>query len=82
MTLLEAESDPQKRWQQLTGICRELSTLRRDDYRAGNVAIQREKWNREEAQDYPLKKRPVIPQVKPKTAQNPNENAKTQANPT
>jgi hypothetical protein len=47
MTLLEAESDPQKRWQQLCEIRRELSFLRRDDHRGVSASIKREQWDRE-----------------------------------
>ena len=47
MTLLEKESDPEKRWQRLCGVHRELSQLRRDDHRAVRTEIKRERWNRE-----------------------------------
>jgi hypothetical protein len=47
MTLLEKETDPEKRWQRLCAIHRELSQLRRDDHRAMRMMIKRERWNRE-----------------------------------
>jgi hypothetical protein len=47
MTLLEKETDPEKRWQRLCAVHRELSQLRRDDHRAVRVAIKRARWQRE-----------------------------------
>jgi hypothetical protein len=47
MTLLEKETDPEKRWQRLCGVHRELSQLRRDDHRAVRTVIKRARWNRE-----------------------------------
>jgi hypothetical protein len=47
MTLLENEADPEKRWQRLCGVHRELSQLRRDDHRAMRIVIKRDRWNRE-----------------------------------
>jgi hypothetical protein len=47
MTLLEKETDPEKRWQRLCGVHRELSQLRRDDHRAVRTLIKRDRWNRE-----------------------------------
>jgi hypothetical protein len=47
MTLLEKETDPEKRWQRLCGVRRELSQLRRDDHRAVRTLIKRDRWNRE-----------------------------------
>ena len=47
LTLLEKEIDPEKRWQRLCEVHRELSQLRRDDHRAVRTFIKRERWNRE-----------------------------------
>jgi hypothetical protein len=47
MTLLEKETDPEKRWQRLCAVHRELSQLRRDDHRAMRTVIKRQRWNRE-----------------------------------
>jgi|CZKV01.1.fsa_nt_gi hypothetical protein len=47
MTLLEKETDPEKRWQRLCAVHRELSQLRRDDHRALRMVIKRARWNRE-----------------------------------
>ena len=47
MTLLEKETDPEKRWQRLCAVHRELSQLRRDDHRAMRIVIKRDRWNRE-----------------------------------
>lgn len=47
MTLLEKETDPDKRWQRLCEVHRELSQLRRDDHRAVRTMIKRERWKRE-----------------------------------
>ena len=41
------ETDPEKRWQRLCGVHRELSRLRRDDHRAVRTVIKRERWERE-----------------------------------
>jgi hypothetical protein len=46
-TFLEKETDPEKRWQRLREVHRELSQLRRDDHRAVRTMIKRERWNRE-----------------------------------
>jgi DNA primase len=51
MTLLEKETDPEKRWQRLREVHRELSQLRRDDHRAVRMTIKRERWNREVEQE-------------------------------
>jgi len=45
--LLEKETDPEKRWQRLREIHRELSQLRRDDHRAVRTLIKRDRWNRQ-----------------------------------
>ena len=45
--LLEKETDPEKRWQRLCEIQRQLSQLRLDDHRAVRTQIQRSNWNRE-----------------------------------
>jgi hypothetical protein len=45
--LLEKETDPEKRWQRLCEIHRELSQLRRDDHRAVRVLIKRAGWTRQ-----------------------------------
>jgi hypothetical protein len=47
MTLLEKETDPEKRWQRFSAVHRELSQLRRDDHRAVRTRIKSERWNRE-----------------------------------
>ena len=53
--LLDTETDPEKKWQRLCEIHRELSRLRRDDDRAARTLIQQERWqheyNREEAKE-------------------------------
>jgi hypothetical protein len=46
-TLLEKETDPEKRWQRLREVHRELSQLRRDDHRAVRTSIKRDRWNRQ-----------------------------------
>ena len=51
MTLLEKETDPEKRWQRLREVHRELSQLRRDDHRAVRTVIKRARWNREVERD-------------------------------
>jgi hypothetical protein len=45
--LLEKETDPEKRWQRLREVHRELSQLRRDDHRAVRTMIKRDRWNRQ-----------------------------------
>jgi hypothetical protein len=45
--LLERETDPEKRWQRLREIHRELSQLRHDDHRAVRTLIKRESWKRQ-----------------------------------
>jgi hypothetical protein len=51
-TLLEKETDPEKRWQRLCEVHRELSRLRRDDHRAVRTLIKRQNWIRKtERQD-------------------------------
>ena len=42
--LLEPETDPEKKWERLCQIHRELSRLRRDDDSATRTAIQKERW--------------------------------------
>jgi hypothetical protein len=44
MALLEPERDLEKRWDRLCGINRELARLRREDHRAGQVAIAQARW--------------------------------------
>jgi len=46
--LLEPETDPEKKWERLCNIHRELSRLRRDDDRAARTAIRKERSEREE----------------------------------
>lgn len=46
-TLLQKETDPEKRWKRLCEVHRELSQLRRDDHRAVRVLIKRESWTRQ-----------------------------------
>ncbi len=50
-TLLEKESDPEKRWQRLCAVHQELSQLRRDDHRAVRTTIKREQWKHELKQE-------------------------------
>ena len=45
--LLENETDPEKRWQRLCQVHRELSQLRQDDHRATHTQIERQRWNRQ-----------------------------------
>src|ERR1035437_9468427 len=47
MTRLEKETDPEKRWQIICEVHRELSQMRRDDHRAVRTVIKRDRWNRE-----------------------------------
>jgi hypothetical protein len=47
MALLEPETDPEKKWQRLCEIHRELSRLRRDDDRAARTLIEQERWQYE-----------------------------------
>jgi hypothetical protein len=49
--LLEQEADPEKRWQRLCQINRELSHLRRDDHRAQRIALSQEQWDRQVARE-------------------------------
>lgn len=64
-TLLEKETDPDKRWQRLCEVHRELSQLRRDDHRAVRTMIKRERWNREvEDEDEKAEKREVKEEIK------------------
>jgi hypothetical protein len=46
-TLLEKETDPEKRWKLFCEVHRELSQLRRDGHRAVRTFIKRDRWNRE-----------------------------------
>jgi hypothetical protein len=56
--LLEKETDPEKRWQRLREVHRELSQLRRDDHRAVRTMIRRERWNRQtEREDTDIEER-------------------------
>lgn len=43
--LLAQETDPEKCWQRLCQIHRELSQLRRDDHQAARTVILRERWD-------------------------------------
>ena len=45
-TLLEKETDPEKRWKRLSELHRDLSRLRRDDHRAVRTLIKRQNWIR------------------------------------
>jgi hypothetical protein len=45
--LMDKETDPEKRWQRLCQVSRELSRLRRDDYRATRMLIERHRWQRQ-----------------------------------
>jgi len=45
-TLLEKETDPEKRWRRLCEVHRELSQMRRDDHRAVRTSIKRQNWIR------------------------------------
>jgi hypothetical protein len=51
LTLLEKETDPEKRWQRLLEVNRELSQLRRDDHRALRTGIEHSRWNHELEQE-------------------------------
>ena len=56
--LLEKETDPEKRWQRLREVHRELSQLRRDDHRAVRTMIKRDRWNRQtEREDAEIEER-------------------------
>jgi hypothetical protein len=56
--LLEKETDPEKRWQRLREVHRELSQLRRDDHRAVRTMIRRDRWNRQtEREDAEIEER-------------------------
>jgi hypothetical protein len=46
-TLLEKETDPEKRWQIICEVHRELSQFQRDGHRAVRTRIKRDRWNRE-----------------------------------
>jgi hypothetical protein len=46
-TLLEKETDPEKRWKRFCEVHRELSQLQRDGHRAVQTFIKRDRWNRE-----------------------------------
>ena len=45
--LMDKETDPEKRWQRLCQVSRELSRLRRDDHRATRTLIERQRWQRQ-----------------------------------
>jgi len=45
-TLVGQETDPEKRWQRLCEVLRELSRLRRDDHSAARTLIARQQWDR------------------------------------
>ena len=47
MTLLEKETDPEKKWKRLCEINTQLSKLRRDHDRATRAKVTQEKWNAE-----------------------------------
>jgi hypothetical protein len=47
MTRLEKETDPEKRWQIICEVHRELSQFQRDGHRAVRTRIKRDRWNRE-----------------------------------
>jgi hypothetical protein len=47
MTLLEQETDPEKRWQRLCAVHQVLSQMRRDDHRALQMRIKQEQWEQE-----------------------------------
>jgi hypothetical protein len=48
---LEQEADPEKRWERLKEISKELSRLRRDEHRAMWTCIKREQWERQQKQE-------------------------------
>jgi hypothetical protein len=57
-TLLEKETDPEKRWQRFRDVHRELSQLRSDDHRAVRMFIKRQNWiRRTEREDEEAEKR-------------------------
>jgi hypothetical protein len=51
VTLLEKETDPEKRWQRSCEVHRVFSQLRCDDSRAVRTLIRRDRWNRQVAQE-------------------------------
>jgi len=59
--MMEEKAGPEKRWQYLRDVLRELSQLRRDDHRAVRTVIKRERWNheieREEEEDLKRQKK-------------------------
>jgi hypothetical protein len=50
-TLLETETEPEKRWRRLCEVHRELSRLRQDDHRAVRTIIKREQWARKTSRE-------------------------------
>ena len=48
---LEQEADPEKRWERLKEISKELSRLRRDEHRAVWTWLKRAQWERQQKQD-------------------------------
>jgi hypothetical protein len=47
MALLSEEPDRKKRWKHFREVHREVSRLRRDDYRAKRLVLEQERWDRE-----------------------------------
>jgi hypothetical protein len=48
---LEQEADPEKRWERLKEISKELSRLRRDEHRAVWTWLKRAQWERQQKQE-------------------------------
>ena len=64
-TLLEKETEPEKRWKLVCEVNRELSRLRCDADRAARTFIKRDRWNREmERQDVEDVKREKKEEIK------------------
>jgi hypothetical protein len=60
-TLLEKETEPEKRWQRLCQVHRELSRLRRDDHRAVRTLIRRQNWIRKTDREEEEARAPLRP---------------------
>ena len=51
LAMVEQAGSPEERWERLCKIYKEVSQLRRDDQRATQIRIQRERWEREQAKE-------------------------------
>jgi hypothetical protein len=45
--LIQQENDPEKRWERLCGVYKQVSKLRRDDYASTHARLRQEKWLQE-----------------------------------